>query len=520
MPIELYPSIVWTRDEYAALRVARWYRCLDNRAQEFVKVAATWEDARNILREYVREPFRDKLTEFGICPSLAGVVVNVVIVAQSMGSEAYGQADEDARKLQHLEHEVIGFRRHLILLAQHEGLRNEERHVNPPTPFAIPWLVSSKGSDGRTRDNDALADRLARLLDVLLLTSPAVAVGDPGALQQITTPEHARENLRLAGYSRVDFAEVVKQIAKGCCGHMMAGCRSDTHMSPEAAREFLRNAEADVGALARGNIGVQTLLSRVVGEQGLCRWEAQTILVESRRILAVLTAEHGLLAKASRGELLMAEPVAPRARRPWWRRLLEALALLRRPPEPVAQRMTGHTAECATALASLKETQSFLEQVEKAGALWTNSEYAPPQIFLERWVRTLERALHADLRELADLRAAVSSDADRIFRDVASRVELDVSENLSAAISEWSRAVTSLNDVRQALASDRLVIFDGYVVGGKSITAAAAVGAFNFGNKISIHGRDVPYAKLGIWPGVRPFFLVVSEAFDKNSLAW
>jgi hypothetical protein len=437
-----------------------------------------------------------------------------------MGPEAYDQAAEDAKKLQLLEHEVTGFRRHLILVAQHEGLRNEERHVNPPTSFAIPWLVSSKASDGRTRDNDALADQLARLLDVLLLTSPAIVAGDPGALQEITAPDYARGNLRLAGYSRIDFAEVVQGIAKGCCGYLMAGCRSVTHMSPEAAREFLRNAEADVGALARGSIGAQELLSRVVGEQGLCRWEAQTILVEAHRILTALTAEHSVLARASRGELLVDVPVAPRGKRPWWRRLLEALGILRRLPESPAQRTTGQTAECAAALVRLRETLYFLEQVEKAGALYTNSEYTPPQVFLERWVRALERALHANLREIADLRAAVSPEADRIFRDVADRVELDVSENLSVAITEWSRAVIPLNDVREALASDRLVIFDGYVVGGKSITAAAAVGTFNFGSKISIHGRDVPYAKLGIWHGVRPFFLVASEACEHRFLAW
>lgn len=520
MPIELYPGIVWTRDEYAQLAVARWYRCLDDKAREFVQVAQTWEDIRDILRNYVRKEFAARLVDIGVQPSMAGVVVNVVVVASGMGPHAYRRAEEDAARLNTLEHEVNGFKRHLVLLAQHEGLRNDDRRVEAPASFAVPWLVSSKVSDGRTGDDEDIAERLGLVLDVLTLTSPSVVGGDPAALHDFRTPDMAKSYLRMAGKSRVDYAEVMRTIAGGCGAFVMAQCRSTTNVAPNQAREFLHGADAHVGALIRGDIGVEDLLSRTIGAEGLGSWSAQSILIEGPGVVCALISPDGQLARAARGEIRTDDLAEAEAPWPWWKKLLAAFGLVRRPKRMAPAPRIGHAAECAAALASLEEARVFLEKAASIGRRGTGTGYVPPQRYIERWVGLLSRALHEDLMIIADPSDNRAPDPERIFRDVASRIELDVSENLSAAISEWSRAEPSLDRIRAALGSERLVIFDGHVAGGVSIQPAAAIGTFQFGRQVSIHGRDVPYACVCAWRGVRPLFMVSSESVVERDLRW
>lgn len=520
MQIELYPGIVWTRDDYAQLAVARWYRCLDDKAREFVQVAKTWEDIRDILRGYVRKDFATRLAEIGVQPSVAGVVVNIVVVASGMGPEAYRNADEDAARLGTLEHEVNGFKRHLVLLAQHEGLRNDDRKVVAPTAFAVPWLVSSKVSDGRTGDDDDISDRLGHVLDVLMLTSPSVVGGDPAALHDFRAPEHARSHLRMAGRSRVDFAEVMRTIAGGCGAFVLAQCRSTTNVAPNQAREFLRAADEHVGALIRGTIGVEQLLSCAIGAEGMGSWSAQSILIEGPGVLSALTGADGQLARAARGEIRAFDPMLADPPWPWWKRLLAAFGFIRRPEKVAATPQFGRAAECAAALVSMEEARAYLAKAARLSVPGTGSGYEPPQKFVEKWVGTLSRALHEDLLIIADPADKRVPDAERVFRDLASRVELDVSENLSAAISEWSRMEPSLDQTRGALCSERLVIFDGHVAGGVSIQPAAAIGTFQFGKQVSIHGRDVPYSCVRAWRGVRPLFVVSSESVVERDLRW
>lgn len=520
MPIELYPGIVWTRDEYAQLAVARWFRCLDDKAREFVRVAKTWEEIRDILRMYVRKEFEARLIEIGVQPSLAGVVVNIVVVASGMGPHAYRRADEDAARLNTLEHEVNGFKRHLVLLAQHDGLRNDDRRVEAPASFAVPWLVSSKVSDGRTGDDEDIAERLGLVLDVLTLTSPVVAGGDPAALHDFRTPDLAQSYLRMAGRSRVNYAEVMRTIAGGCGAFVMAHCRSTTNVAPNQAREFLHAADAQVGALIRGDIGVEELLSRTVGANGLGSWNAQSILIEGPGVLCALTSPNGQLALAARGEIRTDDLVAAEAPLPWWKRLLAAFGLMRRPKGTVAAARVGHAAECAAALALLEEARVFLEKAVSLSRQGSGTGYEPPQRLMEKWVILLTRSLREDLMILADPSDKRAPDPERIFCDVTSRIELDVSENLSEAIAQWSRAVPSLDGIRAALGSERLVIFDGHVAGGVSIQPAAAIGTFQFGRQVSIHGRDVPYACVRAWRGVRPLFVVSSESVVERDLRW
>lgn len=520
MPIELYPGIVWTRDEYAQLAVARWYRCLDDKAREFVQVAQTWEDIRDILRTFVRKEFEARLVEIGVQPSLTGVVVNVVVVASGMGPRAYRCADEDVARLNTLEHEVNGFKRHLVILAQHDGLRNDDRKVEAPASFAVPWLVSSKVSDGRTGDDDDIADRLGLVLDVLALTSPSVVGGDPAALHDFRTPDRAKSYLRMAGRSRVDYADVMRTIAGGCGAFVMAQCRSTTNVAPNQAREFLRGADAQVGALVRGDIGVEELLSRIVGAEGMGSWSAQSILIEGPGILCSLISPDGQLARAARGEFRTDDLIVAEAPWPWWKRLLAAFGLVRRPENVVPALRAGHAAECAAALASLEEARVFIEKAARLSQVGTGAGYEPPQRFLEKWAGLLSRALREDLMIIGDPSDKRVPDPERIFRDLASRIELDVSENLSSAISEWSRAEPSLDRIRAALGSERLVIFDGHVAGGVSIQPAAAIGTFQFGRQVSIHGRDVPYACVCAWRGVRPLFMVSSESVVERDLRW
>jgi hypothetical protein len=521
MRIELYPSIVWTRDEYAQLRVASWHQCLDDRARQFVRVATEWEDVRDALREYARQSFTKTLRDLEIRPTPAGVVVNIAVVASGMGPAAYRQGSQDAAILQQLAHEVTGLKWHLVLLANHEHVeQNDQKCVDPPAEFAVPWLVSSRASDGRTLDDEALGERLARVLDVLLLVSPAIANGDPGALQEVATPAYAGDYVRMAGYSRLDFAGIVKQIADGCRSHMMADCRSATHAAPQATQELLRSADASIGALARGDISVEELLARILGDRGICQWSIQAILVEARKVLATITHAEGALARAAGGGNLREDSTIPGASRPWWRRLLEALGILkRRDEEPVLVR-GGHAAECGTALACLVEALSFLEQLEANGARFGQGAYAPPHPKVELWRRHLEQSVYDVLKAAADPGTSNAPDVDRILRSVSGRIELDVAENLSVAIREWARDVRALDETRELLASNRFVLFDGYRVDGAAIHPAAAVGMFTFGDTVSIHGRSVAYARVATWSGVKPFFFVASEPLSKSVLGW
>ena len=300
----------------------------------------------------------------------------------------------------------------------------------------------------------------------------------------------------------------------------MAQCRSTTNVAPNQAREFLYGADAHVGALIRGDIGVEELLSRTIGAEGLGSWSAQSILIEGPGVLCSLISPDGQLARAARGEIPTVDLVAAEEPWPWWKRLLAAFGLIRRPNRIVQAPSVGHAAECAAALASLEEARVFLEKAARLSQRGNGSGYEPPQRFSERWVALLSRALHEDLMIIADPSDKRAPDPERIFRDVASRIELDVSENLSAAISEWSRQEPALDRIRAALGSERLVIFDGHVAGGVSIQPAAAIGTFQFGRQISIHGRDVPYACVCAWRGVRPLFMVSSESVVERDLRW
>lgn len=519
-PIELYPGIVWTRDAYAERAVARWQLAAADGTRQFVRAACTWEDVRDLLRLYAGDEFREVLLSAGVKPTQMGVVVNVVIVATGMGAQAYTSAAEDAVRLQRLENEVTGLRRHVVLLAQHDGLPNSERFVCNAEGLPVPWLVSSRGSDGRTRKDETIARRLGDILDVLLLVAPSVRGGDPAALQEIGGAVHAVGHVRLAGSSTIDFARQSKCIAAGCLAYVLESCSARTNTAPHLADELCRSCEGLVAGLVRGEIALEQFLDRVIGDGGLCAWDVRTILVEGHAVLSRLVGNDSVLARAARGDfdeyMILARP----APNPWWKRLLQAIGLMRKPPQEVWRQLVGQRAESAAALARLQAAHGFLEEVAKVARPRGRSSIAPPTSYVGAWLRGLESRIRSSLRDVVRGTESAQYDAEGIIRELADRIEADVVSNLSTAIREWSNAERSLDEVRTLMASDRFVTFDAQVAGGSFVKPATAIGTFAMGNTVTVHGQDVAYARVACASGVRPFFFVASEAIADSSLAW
>ena len=520
MSLELYPGIVWTRDEYAERAVARWQRCSADATRLFVRTAGTWEDVRNLLRLYAGDEFRDELRKVGVKPTGAGVVVNVVVVATGMGPQAYSTASEDAVRLQRLENEVTGIKRHLVLLAQHEGLPNSDRVIRKVDGMPAPWLVSSRASDGRTRKDETIDRRLGEILDVLLLVATTATGGDPSALQEIMGPVHATGHVRLAGNSTVDFDRQSKRIAEGCLAYVLANCSARTNTSPHLADELRISCERLVAGLVRGEMGTDSFLDRVVGDGGLCAWDVRTILVEGHIVLGQLVKNDGALARAARGDLDEYLNRAKSAPDPWWKRLLQAIGLMRRPAAEVWRQSIGRKAECAAALARVQAAHQFLEAVAKAVCIGGCANFAPPTSSVNAWVRVLENRIRSALRDAVRGEEVTLMDANGIMRELAARIETDVDANLSSAICEWSNDDRSLDDVRASMASDRFVTFDAQVAGGSFIKPATAIGTFAMGNTVNVHGQEIAYARVACASGVRPFFFVASEAITDSSLSW
>lgn len=520
MALELNPSIVWTRDESARSGVLRWHRCLDERAQQFVRMASSWEEVRDALRVYAAEEFSTVLRDCGVTLASPGIVINVVLVASGMGPEAYNEGSVDSDRLRQLGLEVSGIKKHLVLIARHADLPPKQRVLAVPRGFPIPWLVSSRGSDMRTRNVDAVDANLARLLDALVLTSPRGKEGDPTALQEFAKEHYAQDHVRMAGYTQINFEWVVAEIARGCSASMMTRCRSTVHAAPHAAQKLLESADTAVAMLVRGDLDVAGFLARVIGDQGLLRWNAQTILVEAPSVLEKLTGDRSALALTACGISPSHEyaNLAPRA--PWWRRLLVALGSLRHPKVASTPATTGQQAECEAVLARLRLVRSFLEAVNRKGNGLGDSNYRPPEGSTERWLKLLNQELHQGLHGLADLHRTSVPDIDSILRDLDMWVEMEVASNLLEAITEWSRGVAEMADVRSTLSSENLIVFDAPIAAGTELRTAAAIGAFRFGDAISIHNREVPYAWVTTWSGVRPYFVVASSPVNVKYLCW
>lgn len=519
-PIELYPGIIWTRDARAETAVARWSRCAGEPIGKYVRTARTWEEVRDLLRLYAADDFRDLLKEVGIRPTVTGVVVNIVVVASGMGAESYASAADDAQRLQRLENEVTGLKRHIVLLAQHDGIPNSQRALKKIDGMPVPWLVSSRASDGRTRKDETIDRRLGEVLDVLLLVAPTVVGGDPAALQEITGAIHAAGYVRLAGNSTVDFERRSRSIADGCLSYVLAACCAKTNTSPHLAEELSRSCEALVGSLVRGEIGTDGFLDRVIGEGGLCAWDVRTVLVDGHLVIGRLIGNDGALARAARGDFDEFAMHASPSANPWWKRLLQALRLTRK-PEPVLRRQSlGKKAECAAALARLQAAHGFVEHVASVAGRGGSSAFAPPPAVVAAWVRQIEASVRHSLRDAVRGRQVAQGDADGIMRDLASRIASDVDGNLSTAIRDWASEVRALDEVRAAMTSDRFVIFDAQVGGGSAIRPATAIGTFAMGSTVHVHGHDIAYARVSRAPGVRPFFFVASEAIADHSLSW
>ena len=519
-PMQIRPGIVWCLDPAAVIAGDLWYQGLDSGARQLFRVARDKAAVERQLVQFNDLEYNAVLEGLGIQPDPLGMRVNIVLVANGMGPDAFENWSGVFESLQELGGNVQALDPQLVLLAHHEEHGRQDRRIVTHALPHTPWLVSTRSSDKRNISTSEVQQLLGGLLDALLLAE-RVDAREETTRTFFSSPMSAGM-VRLVGQPRMDLAGLISNMVRDCELDLLKRLIGPEFFEKSTRLAFRDRLREQQRMFLRGEWTGQQLLGHILGRGGLGDWEIELLLAEGPQLLGMLVDQRSVLEQAIRGEV-EADVTAPAS--DGVRRLLRSWQWLRevlgvKPPQGSLE--TGGDAspeDIHFVLNRLRWSRKLLDEISAAAGAITPPVRVPEHI-RKSWRADLVGLLRDALRDIAEFRRADEDSAGDVRRRLRLCVEEGIRSCFTQAIKEWGFDTGPVRDLRTGIENGSLLHFTGLVEGGLPLECDAVLTSLDLGERLRIGQGEAPCLRTRFWRQIRPIVVAASRPVPAGSLVW